>query len=79
MALMIAPFGLAAGMLVHVTKKYRPANYLGWVITIVGFGILTLLNYDSTTGQWVGYQIVVAAGIGILVRSHHAPASQLAY
>lgn len=48
--------------------KYRPVNYVGWAITIIGFGLLSLLKYDSTTGQWVGYQILVAVGIGLLVR-----------
>ncbi|KAF7792059.1 hypothetical protein EIP86_003087 [Pleurotus ostreatoroseus] len=65
-ALMIAPFGLAAGIVVHVMGKYRPVNYVGWAITIIGFGLLSLLKYDSTTGQWVGYQILVAVGIGLL-------------
>ena len=54
--------------MVKTTKKYRPINTAGWVFVIVGFGVLSLLKADSPTGQWVGYQILVAIGTGILVR-----------
>lgn len=66
-ALVVAPFALVAGIIVQVQNKYRLANYLGWIITIVGFGLLTLLRADSSIGKWVGYQIVAAAGTGMIV------------
>lgn len=66
-ALVIAPFALVGGVLVQIQNKYRLANYLGWVITIVGFGLLTMLRASSSTGTWVGYQIVAAAGTGMIV------------
>jgi hypothetical protein len=66
-ALVIAPFATVCGIVVQVTNKYRPSNFTGWVLIVVGFGILTLLQADSSTGQWVGYQLVVSAGIGIMV------------
>ncbi|CAL1715143.1 unnamed protein product [Somion occarium] len=65
-SLVIAPFGLFAGIMVQVQGKYRPANYVGWILSIIGFGILTLLRADSTTGQWVGFQILVSAGVGMI-------------
>ena len=55
--------------MVNVQNKYRPANLLGWVVTTVGFGLLSLLKADSTTGQWVGYQIFAAIGTGMIVSS----------
>ncbi|OBZ72796.1 putative transporter C3H1.06c [Grifola frondosa] len=69
-ALCISAFALMAGIVVSVTKKYRPVNGLAWVLIIIGFGLLSLLRADSSVGQWVGYQIVAAAGIGILVSAH---------
>ena len=66
-SVVIAPFALIAGIMVQIMNKYRPANYIGWVVMIIGFGIMTLLRADSTTGQWVGYQILVGAGAGFLV------------
>lgn len=68
-ALIIAPFALIAGVMVQVQTKYRPANYIGWIITIVGFGLLSLLRANTTIGKWVGYQVVVAAGTGMIVSS----------
>ena len=38
------------------------------MLSMIGFGLLSLLKYDSSIGQWVGYQIVAAVGTGILVR-----------
>ncbi|TCD60225.1 hypothetical protein EIP91_010533 [Steccherinum ochraceum] len=68
-ALVIAPFAVVAGVSIAVLKKYRPANIAGWILITVGFGIMSLLKADSTTGQWVGYQLVVSAGLGLLYSS----------
>ncbi|EMD39089.1 hypothetical protein CERSUDRAFT_104356 [Gelatoporia subvermispora B] len=65
-ALVIAPFALLCGVVVKSTKKYRPTNYLGWVLSVVGFGVLSLLKADSSTGKWVGYQFLVSAGQGLI-------------
>ncbi|KAH8818766.1 iron permease [Flagelloscypha sp. PMI_526] len=65
-ALLIAPMGFANGVAVQIFKRYLPGNYLGWTLSIVGFGILSMLKEDSSTAQWVGYQLVVAIGTGVL-------------
>jgi hypothetical protein len=57
-----------AGAIITVTKKYRPTNWIAWCITIVGLGVLSLLREDSSTGMWVGVQLVSAVGTGMLVR-----------
>ncbi len=66
-ALIIAPCALFAGVTVHVMKKYRPVILTGWILTIVGFGLLSLLRANNSVAQWVGYQIVAAVGVGMLV------------
>ncbi|KAA1472296.1 MFS multidrug transporter [Dentipellis sp. KUC8613] len=66
MALVIAPAAMVAGIMVQTMKRYIPANVLGWVLTIIGFGLLTLLKSDTSTGKWVGYIIVVSAGSGLI-------------
>ncbi|EMD39201.1 hypothetical protein CERSUDRAFT_112880 [Gelatoporia subvermispora B] len=65
-ALVVAPFALVCGAMVQIMKKYRPANATGWLLTIIGFGLLTLLKATSNIGQWVGYQLVAAAGTGMI-------------
>ncbi|OCH96313.1 iron permease [Obba rivulosa] len=65
-ALVIAPFALVCGIMVKTSKKYRPANYLGWVLSAIGFGVLSLLKANSPTSKWVGYQLLVSAGTGLI-------------
>lgn len=55
--------------MVQVMKKYRPANALGWILTVIGFGLMSLLKATSSVGQWVGFQFVASAGTGMIVRS----------
>lgn len=70
-ALIISPFALIGGILVKVFNKYRPPMVMGWLFIIVGFGVLTLLKADSPTSQWVGYQVLVSIGLGIIVSLFH--------
>lgn len=66
-ALVVAPFALVCGGMVQVMHKYRPANATGWILTMIGFGLLTLLKANSSISHWVGYQLVAAAGTGMIV------------
>ena len=66
-ALVIAPFAFVAGTLVQIVQKYRWANVLAWCLALVGFGLFSTLDASSTMGKWVGFQIVLAAAIGLLV------------
>ena len=45
------------GISTVVFGKYRPQNYIAWVISIVGMGILSTLKVDSPTRDWVGFQV----------------------
>lgn len=66
-ALMIAVSALASGIIVQKQKKYIPVNVAGWMLMVVGFGVLSLMKADSTQSQWLGYQVLCAVGIGLLV------------
>ncbi|TFK85585.1 MFS general substrate transporter [Polyporus arcularius HHB13444] len=63
--LIISPFALLAGASVQMVQKYRWVNFLTWIFMIIGYGLLSTLREDSSTGHWVGFQVVVAAGIGL--------------
>ncbi|KAJ7598373.1 iron permease [Mycena floridula] len=65
-ALVIVPFGIASGIMTQILKRYLPANIIGWALSIVGFGLLTLLKADSSAAAWAGFQVITAAGIGLL-------------
>lgn len=67
-ATVIAPFAFVAGLTIQLTSRYIPVNGIGWVIMIVGMGLLTLLKPSITAAQLVGYQLLSAIGVGIGVR-----------
>ncbi|KAF7335243.1 MFS domain-containing protein [Mycena sanguinolenta] len=65
-ALITAPFGFVGGASISILQKYRAVNGIGWIFTVVGFGLFSTLKEDSSVGKWVGYQAVTAIGTGIL-------------
>ncbi|KAF9072607.1 iron permease [Rhodocollybia butyracea] len=65
-SLIVAPFALIGGIITQALNRYRPANISGWVLLMVGFGLLSTLTADSSPGRWVGYQIVNGAGSGLI-------------
>ncbi|RPD55107.1 iron permease [Lentinus tigrinus ALCF2SS1-6] len=64
-SVVMTPFAMFCGITIKVTQKYRPMNYLGWTLSAVGVGLLTLLRPDSSTAKWAGFQFIAAAGTGI--------------
>ncbi|TBU37707.1 major facilitator superfamily domain-containing protein [Dichomitus squalens] len=64
--LIIAPFAFIAGTSVQLTQRYRWANVTAWCLLLIGFGLLSTLKAGTSTGKWVGYQIVASAGLGLL-------------
>ena len=73
MAMFITPASLLCGVSVQVFRVYRPQNYLGWALVIAGFGILSILDADSSKAQYVCCQIVVGVGLGIVWISTQFP------
>ncbi|KAJ7053137.1 iron permease [Mycena amicta] len=62
-----APFGLISGIIIQRTNAYRIPMNVGWIFLIVGFGLLSTLNADTSRGQAIGYTVICGAGIGTLV------------
>ncbi|CAH0058564.1 unnamed protein product [Clonostachys solani] len=56
---------IASGALVSATGYYQPLLIAGGVMATVGSGLLYLLDINSSTGQWIGYQILAGAGWGL--------------
>ncbi|KAH8817001.1 multidrug resistance protein Fnx1 [Xylogone sp. PMI_703] len=71
------PFAIAAGWAVSRFRRYRPFHFIGTVLTIIAFGLFSRLDTESSTGYWVGVQIIGAVGTGVLVTTVmpaiHAP------
>ena len=62
--LQLAVVQICVGLAITLNGIFNPYLYLGTAITAVGAGLCMLLNVDTSTSKWVGYQIVAGAGIG---------------
>ncbi|GJC90832.1 efflux pump FUS6 [Colletotrichum liriopes] len=65
--LAILPGAGIGGGLMSKLGRYKPIHYVPWAITLIGLGLFTLLDRESSTGAWVGFQIVYSMGAGMLV------------
>ena len=63
-----ALFSVIAGVAVSKTGYFAPPAILGAAIGTVGCGLLSTLQVDSGPGQWVGYQVLTSAGLGMAVQ-----------
>ena len=63
-----AVFSVIAGSLVSKVGYFAPPAIIGTAIGTVGCGLLSTLQVDSGPGQWVGYQVVTSAGLGMAVQ-----------
>ncbi|KAI0400704.1 multidrug resistance protein Fnx1 [Xylaria palmicola] len=60
------PFAMAAGTALSKYGHYRPWHFIGFALCALGYGLLTRLDSNTAVGYWVGIQILVAAGLGVL-------------
>ncbi|RYP17902.1 hypothetical protein DL765_004221 [Monosporascus sp. GIB2] len=65
--LSILPAAGIGGGLMSKLGRYKPIHYASWAVTLIGLGLFTLLDRDSRTGDWVGFQIVYSMGAGMLI------------
>ena len=61
-------FSLLAGVFVSVIGYYTPPAIVGSALGTAGCGVLTLLSQETSTVQWVGYEILVSAGFGLSIQ-----------
>ncbi|KIW20961.1 hypothetical protein PV08_01540 [Exophiala spinifera] len=67
--LTILPFGALGGGLLTKFGRYKPIHFVAFAVMLAGMGSLTLIDEDSSTGAWVGYQIIGSAGMGLIISS----------
>ncbi|KAH7336904.1 iron permease [Rhizoctonia solani] len=66
-------FTVLTGISAVIFKKYRPQNYVAWVITTIGLGLLSMIKADSSIAKSIGFQVVIGIGAGILYASTNFP------
>ncbi|KAJ6111411.1 major facilitator superfamily domain-containing protein [Penicillium sp. IBT 18751x] len=52
------------GGLITIAGYYTPFLIGSAAIAAIGTGLITMFDVDISTGRWIGYQIVVGAGVG---------------
>ncbi|KAL8846330.1 MAG: hypothetical protein Q9221_008570 [Calogaya cf. arnoldii] len=65
----VAPASIVVGILITVTGRYRWAIWAGWVLTVLGTGLLYLLDVDTSTASWIFINLVGGLGMGMLFPS----------
>ncbi|KAF3916766.1 hypothetical protein ABW20_dc0107863 [Dactylellina cionopaga] len=65
----VAPASVVVGIIVSVTGKFRWAVYTGWSLTILGIGLLYLLDVNTPTVSWIFINLVSGLGTGMLFPS----------
>ena len=63
---LIPVFAMLTGISVQKLSRYRPQNYVGWTLMVVGFGVLSLLNENSSRATYIALQVPAAAGVGMI-------------
>ncbi|EAQ82879.1 hypothetical protein CHGG_11055 [Chaetomium globosum CBS 148.51] len=56
---------VAAGAAVTIWGYYTPFIIAGSAVAAVGYGLTTTFTPETGSGMWIGYQILIGAGIGI--------------
>ncbi|KAJ5837056.1 hypothetical protein N7447_003082 [Penicillium robsamsonii] len=55
---------IVSGTLVTIFGYYNPIMIMASCTLAVGAGLLSTLNVDSGSGEWIGYQILMGMGVG---------------
>lgn len=61
-------FSVVAGLLVTKIGYFNPPALLGPIIGAIGSGLLTTLEVNISTAKWIGYEVLTALGIGIMLQ-----------
>jgi hypothetical protein len=62
--LALLPGAIIGGLLLSKFGRYKPILVFCFALIVVGFGVFTLLDENSSTGAWVGFQVLESFGAG---------------
>ena len=63
-----ALFSVIAGIFVSKVGYFAPPAIIGSAIGTIGCGLLSTLCVNSSAGAWIGYQVLISAGLGMAVQ-----------
>lgn len=65
----VAPTSIMVGLLVTRWGRYRWAIWLGWSLSVMGMGLLYLLDPPTSIPKWLFLNLVPGFGLGLLYNS----------
>ena len=63
-----ALFSLLAGIFVSKNGLFAPPAILGCAIATIGCGLLATFKPTTSSSTWIGYEILVSAGLGMAIQ-----------
>jgi MFS family permease len=64
--LTVVPCAMLVGFVASKTGRYRWSLYSGFVLTVLGVGLLYLLNVKTSVVEWVFLMLISGVGMGLL-------------
>ncbi|KAF5868754.1 putative major facilitator superfamily transporter protein [Botrytis fragariae] len=61
-------FSLVAGVLVSKSGYFTPPAIIGTAIATIGCGFISTFRTDTTSAEWIGYELLSSTGFGIAIQ-----------
>lgn len=68
-AVVMIPFSILAGGGISALGRFGPFQIAGISFMTISMGLFSLLGATTSKGMWAGFQIIAAAGAGLLLQS----------
>lgn len=65
----VAPASVVVGIAVSKTGRFRWAIWSGWLLTVLGMGLLYLLSPETSIPAWIFLNLAPGLGMGLLFSS----------
>ncbi|OKL64027.1 hypothetical protein UA08_00105 [Talaromyces atroroseus] len=64
----ISIFTMISNGIISMYRKHLPLTVLGAAVGTIGVGLIYGINENASTGKWIGYEIITAVGIGLVLQ-----------
>lgn len=65
----VAPASIVVGVTISIYRRYRWAIWSGWVLSVLGLGLLYRLSPGTSIPSWIFLNLVPGTGLGMLYSS----------
>ncbi|KAK5661138.1 hypothetical protein OQA88_11028 [Cercophora sp. LCS_1] len=67
--IIFVPVAIIAVLLLAKFGKYKPLHVFGFGVSTLGIGLFALLDKNTTTAEWVVFEIIAAGGSGFVLNT----------